>query len=152
MARMGELEKLAADLDRALQDMEPMQHVVGGAGKKAAQYEMRRATGGDMRLSGMRRKVRLGVGYDTGNPVVLNLRPVGLVILAHEGRKRTQTIVPRKRGGKQALKMRAGVVRAASRSTPSKGKNLISRTMRRAGDEATKALDAEMASFIQRRI
>jgi len=138
-----------ADLSRALGSsvakLEPLQHAAGRAGKDAALAEIKRALGADSAMSGLKRRVRLGAGYDLGDPVVLNLRPKGLVILADPGRKRTKQIIPRGRGrGRtRALSTPYGP-RASSTSTPSRGSNLIAATVKRCGTDVPRAVSAEL--------
>ena len=100
---MADLADLSRDLSRLLDDLEPLQHAVGGFAKETAQDEVQRALGNDRSFSGLRRKAALGAGYDTSSPVILNLRPAGLWFLADEGRKRRKRIFPRTRDGRQAV-------------------------------------------------
>lgn len=125
---MNDLADLSRDLNRLLDNLEPLQHAIGKFGKDTALESVERALGNDRSFSGLRRKAKLGAGYDLGNPVVLNLRPAGLWFLADEGRKRSKRIFPRKRGGKQALSTPQGP-RAWSTSTPSKGHKTLQRTI-----------------------
>ena len=125
---MSDLATLRKDFTRLLDDIEPLQHAIGMFGKETALDEVQRALGSDKQFSGFARKVTLGAGYDTGNPVVLNLRPAGLWFLADEGRKRRKTIVPKRRSGKKALRTPQGA-RASSTSAPSRGHKTYTRTL-----------------------
>lgn len=145
---MSDLNDLSVRLGSALDDLEPMQHVIGQAGKKAAQDTIKRSLGADMRMSGFRRKnTKLGAGYDVGKPVILNLRPKGLVLLADHGRRRSKRITPRKRGGKRAVLTPQGP-RAWSTSTPSRGLKVIDKTVNQAKDDIPKALSKSISGFI----
>ena len=148
---MSEVHDLAISLTKALDDLEPMQHVIGQAGKKAAHEVLERSLGDDRAFSGLRRRVRLSAGYDVGQPVVLNLRPKGLIILADQGRKRTKRIAPRKRGGKRAVVVN-GQPRAWSMSNPSKGKKVIKQTINKARADIPKALSKEISGFITKQL
>lgn len=121
---MGAAGSLAIALDGVLTTLEPLQHAVGQAGKAAARTHLDRASGGDGRMSGIPRSHRLGTGYDmpTGSgPVVLNLRPKGLVILLDTGRKRAKTVRPRTF---RAMRTPHGF-RASYRSGPSRGRRFL---------------------------
>jgi hypothetical protein len=125
-----DLDRVRRDLQRVLEDSEPLQHAVGQFAKGEALDVARRDLGGDLRFSGFARKVNLGAGYDTGDPVVLNLRPAGLWVLLDGGRKRSKPIVPkRRRAAKSPPRPKAVRTpdgwRASSRSTPSRGKKTI---------------------------
>ncbi len=94
----GDLRSLSVTLNGLLSDLEPVQLAVGLAAKDAAHEAIERAVGGDRRMSGIRSKrAKLGAGFDLGNPIVLNLRPKGLIILADGGRKNRSVIYPRSR-------------------------------------------------------
>ena len=149
--QVSDLNDLSVRLGSALDDLEPMQHVIGQAGKKAAHDTLERSLGADRAFSGLRRKVRLSAGYDVGKPVILNLRPKGLIMLADQGRKRTTEIRPRKRGGKRALVVN-GQPRAWSMSRPSKGKKVIQRTVDQAKDDIPKALTKSITGFIVKQL
>ena len=148
---MSEVHDLAISLNSALDDLEPMQHVIGQAGKKAAHDNLERSLGKDRSFSGLRRRVKLSAGYDVGQPVVLNLRPKGLVLLADHGRKRTKRIAPRKRGGKRAVVVN-GQPRAWSTSHPSKGFKVIKHTVNQAKADIPKALSKEISGFIVKQL
>lgn len=124
-----DLSALAGDLRTLLDQAEPLQHAVGQFGKETATDVVQRQLGADRSLSGMRRRVRLSAGYDTGSPVVLNLRPAGLWTLADKGRRRRGKITPRRRGGFVAVMTPRGP-RASSSSTPSRGLNVVRDTER----------------------
>lgn len=150
--QVSDLNDLSVRLGSALDDLEPMQHVIGQAGKKAALTTFRKSLGADMRMSGFRRKnVKLSAGYDVGQPVLLNLRPKGLVMLADHGRKRSDRIVPRKRGKKSAVLTPRGP-RAYSSYGPSRGLKVIDHTVKRATEDIPKALSAEVSGFIATRL
>lgn len=122
-----DLAALRRDLAGLLDDTEPLQHAVGMFGKEQASDVVSRTLGGDMQFSGLARKVKLASGYDTGSPVVLNLRPAGLWVLADKGRKRSGRIVPKKRGGKLAVTTPRGP-RRSSTYGPSRGLDAIKNT------------------------
>jgi hypothetical protein len=94
----------------------------GMAAKKASLAAASKDLGGDRRMSGMRSKASLGVGFDyaSGTTVEVNFRPAGLWKLADEGRRSQGTILPRKRGGKQAVLTPMGP-RALSHYSQSRG-------------------------------
>lgn len=131
----GELRALGERLESAAvgdQALARLRHAVGQASKRSALDVVEVDAGADRRLSGMRRRVRIGVGYDP-DPLVLNLRPKGLVVLLDRGRKRTTRIVPRRRrgrGGRPAALRFGGRFVRSSRSTPSRGHRTIDRTVR----------------------
>ena len=144
----SDLSGLARGLDSALGDLEPMQHVIGQAGKKAAITELGKALGPDRRFSGFRRKVTLNAGYDVGTPVMLNMRPGGLVILADEGRKRRGDIRPRRGRGRRRAVLTPQGPRAYSSYGPSRGLKVIDKTVKRATDDIPKALSGAISGFI----
>ena len=126
------LTNLAAELTAAVQVTADVQHAMGQVGKTAALEAATRDLGGDRAMSGFGRIVPLTAGYDLGNPVVVNLRPEGLWILAEDGRRRSGPIVPkaRRRRGTRRPRGRAAVgtagrYRAATRFGPSRGLNTI---------------------------
>jgi hypothetical protein len=126
----GDLDRLRVDLQRLLDDSEPLQHAVGKFAKEEALDVAASDIGADLRFSGFARKVKLGAGYDTGNPVVLNLRPKGMWVLLDSGRKRSKPITPkRRRAAKSPPRAKAVRTpdgwRASSRSTPSRGHRTI---------------------------
>ena len=68
----------------------------GVAGKNAALEAVSRDLGGDRSFSGMRRKAKLGVGFEVeGFAARMNFRPAGLWVLAESGRKSSGRIYPR---------------------------------------------------------
>lgn len=105
-------------------------------GKTEALDTVRGDLGPDLAFSGFARKVRLGAGYDIGNPVVVNLRPAGLWFLAEDGRKRRKKIMPKSRRGAKspphakAVKTPQGW-RAYSNSGPSRGHRTLTTTVQR---------------------
>ena len=138
---LGSLQK---DLTAIFEQSEPLQHAIGQFGKEEAIDVIQRALGSDQAFSGLRRRVKLGAGYDIGKPVVLNLRPVGLWFLADEGRKRSKKVYPRRRGGKQAVLTPDGP-KAWFQSGRSRGHKVLVKTEKNieAGivDAAEKGLD-----------
>jgi len=130
------LTKLAAELTAAVEVDADVQHAMGQVGKTAALETAARDLGADRAFSGFGRIVPLTAGYDVGTPVVVNLRPEGLWILADRGRRRTGPIVPkaRRRRGNRRPRGRAAVgtpgrFRAATRFSPSRGLNTIGDTV-----------------------
>lgn len=121
---MADLGDLRRDLQRLVDNTEPMQHAIGQFAKETALDGAAKDLGADRSFSGWRRKVALGAGYDLGTPVVLNLRPAGMWFLAEDGRKRNKRIYPKKRGGKKAVMTPRGP-RAYSTSKRSKGLGTI---------------------------
>lgn len=146
---MADLADLRNDLQRLLDDLEPLQHAIGQFGKETALDEVQRALGNDRQFSGLRRKVALGAGYDTGTPVVLNLRPAGLWFLAEDGRKRRKRIFPRKRDGRQAVLTPRGP-RAYSTSGPSRGHKTLTRTIDGIEKNILKAADKGLSEVINK--
>lgn len=114
----------ASELSTLLDDLEPLQHAVGLFGKETALETVSKALGSDRAFSGLRRRARLGAGYDLGTPVILNLRPAGLWFLADDGRKRRGKITPRRRGGKRAVMTPRGP-RASSSYGRSRGLRVL---------------------------
>jgi hypothetical protein len=108
-----------------LSDLEPVQMSAGMFAKEVALDNVRRDLGSDMKMSG--KPVRLGAGFDLGNPVVLHLRPAGLWFLVEDGRKRRGTIRPKRRGGKKAVRTPQGL-RATSSYGRSRGLNTLTDT------------------------
>ena len=146
---MADLADLRNDLSRLLADTTPLQHAVGMFGKETANDVIADALGADQRFSGLRRKVKLGAGYDIGNPVVLNLRPAGLWFLADAGRKRTKRITPRRRGGKQALLTPHGP-RAWSTSGRSSGHRVLVKTQSRIEQDIVTAAEEGVNDMIRK--
>lgn len=131
----GTLTKLAGELVAIVDVDDEMQHAMGAAGKAAALEAAARDLGADRRFSGVpSRAAALNAGYDTGNPVVVNLRPEGLWILADAGRRRSGRIVPkparaRRRGDRRPRGRPAvgsgGRYVAVGRYGPSAGKQTL---------------------------
>jgi len=148
----SELADLSRDLSGLFDTLEPVQHAMGAAGKAAALDQVARDLGGDRTMSGLRRRVKISAGYDIDERgVTLNLRPIGLVILAHGGRKRTTQILPRRRAGAKALLTPQGP-RANAWSLPSRGHNTISKTIARCADTVPKAALKSVGTVIERRL
>lgn len=130
----SDLAGLRKDLQTLLDDSEPLQHAIGQFGKEEAIKTAQRDLGSDRSFSGLKRKVRLGAGYDLGEPVVLNLRPRGLWVLAEKGRRRSGNITPRRRrkgrgGRRTALRTPQGF-RATSSYGPTRGHKTIRDTVK----------------------
>lgn len=143
---MGDLGDLQRDLTRfaALLGSDDVQHAIGKAAKGAALKEAERGLGIDRSFSGFARKAPLGAGYDTGMPVVLNLRPAGLWYLADEGRKRRGRINPRRsrtRRGEHAAVMTPRGPRAFSTYGPSRGRSVLTKLMKRLEDDVPEAAE-----------
>jgi hypothetical protein len=117
----------------------------GKAGKEAALDAASRDLGGDRSMSGLRRKVPLGAGYDGagGSSVVINFRPAGLWRLASQGRTSSGEITPRgsgrRRSGKQALAGSGFGPVARSRYGPSRGLNTFDDAVDKARDDVPRA-------------
>jgi hypothetical protein len=144
---VADLADLRRDLGRLLDNLEPLQHAVGGFAKEEALDAVRRDLGGDMAFSGWRRKVKLGAGYDIGKPVILNLRPAGMWFLAEDGRKRSKKFGPKRRGGKKAVLTPRGP-RANSTSTRSRGLNTLTDTQQAIERGIVKAAEQGMNEII----
>lgn len=128
-----QLTELAAELTTAFDVDATVQHAMGAAGKSSALDAATADLGGDRAFSGFGRIVPLSAGYDLGDPVVVNLRPEGLWILAEDGRRRRGDIRPkaRRRRGNRKPRGRAAVGSggryvAVGRFGPSRGLNTIS--------------------------
>lgn len=120
--------------------------------------------GGDRVFSGWRKPIRLGAGFDAelgSSRLTLNLRPVGLWILADKGRQRTGTVYPRTdsdRKGKKAVKGKALLTPMGFRSTttfaPSRGLGTIGTAQDAAGPAAMsaagRAITVELARVVRR--
>lgn len=146
-----DISQAQRNLTELVTKLEPLQHALGQAGKKVALDVVDKDLGRDRVFSGFVRKVRLNAGYDLGNPVVLNLRPAGLFVLADKGRRRTKKIVPKKKSGKQALLTPRGP-RASSTSKKSRGLNTI-RTIEQkldSGKELITAVEYEWSKIAKR--
>lgn len=131
-----DLGALQRDLQRLLDDLEPLQHAVGLFAKTEALEEAEQAFGSDRRPSNWRGKVKLGAGYDLGQPVVVNLRPAGLWRFADKGRMGRKKITPkRRRSAKSPPRPKAVRTpqgwRAYSNSTPSRGWSTLVETQQR---------------------
>lgn len=120
-----DLAGLRRELPRMLSDLEPLQHAVGLSAKNATLEVLTRHVGSDHRMSN--KPVKLSAGYDTGNPVVLHLRPAGLWFLLDDGRKRRGTIRTRRRNGTRAVLTPHGP-RASSSYGPSRGLRTLDAT------------------------
>jgi hypothetical protein len=105
-------------------------HEVGQAAKAVALDLIERDTGGDRQLSGIRRRARLGAGYDLQSTgVQLNLYPRGLWVIVSEGRRgKAYKNIPRRnrrrRRGRHALATPAGP-RYSAAITRSRGKGTL---------------------------
>jgi len=146
------LDDLSRSLDDLLSDLEPVQHAMGQAGKKVALEQFERDLGADRSFSGMRRKVKLGAGYDTGTPVVLNMRPAGLVLLADKGRQRSGKIMLRRRGKARALKVPGTKGRGSSRYGPTRGFDTVTKIENKLSTEVPKAVEKDLSQLIDRRL
>lgn len=150
MADLGDLQR---DLGRLLNNLEPLQHAVGKFAKEQALEAAERDLGGDRAFSGWKSKVRLGAGYDTGNPVVVNLRPAGMWFLAEDGRKRRKKIMPKRRRGAKnpphpkAVRTPQGW-RAYSNSGPSRGHRTLTTTVQRIERGIVRAAETGMNDII----
>lgn len=153
----GPITSLAVDL-AALADIdEPVQHAMGMLGKTAALDNASRDLGTDRRFSNLRggRAAALSAGYDLGNPVIVNLRPEGLWLLAQDGRKRSGTIRPkparsrrrRQPRGRPALQINGRWV-ATSRYRPSRGLNTIDDTV----DDINRQIDDTVADAVVKKV
>jgi hypothetical protein len=132
----GPITTVAAEILSAFTVDADVQHAMGAVGKTAALEQATRDLGADRAFSGFGRIVPLSAGYELGDPVVVNLRPEGLWILAESGRRRTGQIRPkaRRRRGNRRPRGRAAVGSggrfvAVGRYGPSRGLNTISDTV-----------------------
>jgi hypothetical protein len=142
----SELPALSRDLQRLLDDLEPLQHAVGQFAKTEALDQAARDLGADRAFSGWRRKVALGAGYDLGTPVVINLRPAGLWSLAETGRRRTKKIKPR---NGRAVRTPKGL-RKSSTSRPSRALRTISTVEQNIGNGIERAAADGMNDVIRK--
>lgn len=142
----SELPALSRDLQRLLDDLEPLQHAVGQFAKAEALKAAGRDLGADRAFSGWRRKVSLGAGYDLGRPVVVNLRPAGLWTLAETGRRRTRKITPR---DGRALRTPKGL-RRSSTSRPSRALRTVTAVERNIRDGIERAAAQGMNDIIRK--
>lgn len=127
-------------------------HKAGGAGKKSALDAAAKDLGSDRRMSNFRggRGPALGAGYDLkGTEVHLNLRPAGMWKLADSGRRSSGVIIPKRRGGKQALSTPWGP-KASSSFGPSRGLGTWDDTVRDAHDEVPKAAFRQFKAEVSR--
>lgn len=147
---MTDIASLRKDLT-ALVDAtarEKYSHAAGKAAKDAAGDVARRDLGGDMAMSGMRRKVKLSSGYDlTGTGLTLNLRPAGLWTLADRGRRRVKPVSPRKSGA-QALNTPWGP-RASVKGSTSRGLHTIDDAEKQVEQDAFKAVDKAITTRLR---
>lgn len=142
------LTELGVELAAAVDVDDESQHAMGAAGKSSALDAAERDLGADRRFSGLRggRGAALSAGYDLGDPVIVNLRPEGLWILADAGRRRSGPIRPKKARRRGTRKPRGrpavgdgGRFVAVGRYTPSRGLNTIDDAV---DDMATSVPDA----------
>jgi hypothetical protein len=150
-----QLTLLAAELSAAFAVDDTVQHAMGAAGKSAALDAVSADLGADRAFSGFGRIVPLNAGYDLGTPVVVNLRPEGLWILAESGRRRTGAIYPkaRRRRGSRKARGRAAVGAngrfvAVGRYRPSRGLNTISDAVRLMDERVPPAIADAVVSKI----
>jgi len=130
------LPRLADDLAGLADVDDATAHALGQAGKAAALEVVADDLGADRMFSGFRRRVRLSAGYDVGDPVILNLRPEGLWMLADRGRRRSGSIRPR-RARRRAQRAPRGLPAVGTpgryvkvgRFRPSQGLNTIDDTV-----------------------
>lgn len=142
-----QLTALAAELTAAFDVDATVQHAMGAAGKSSALDAATVDLGGDRAFSGFGRIVPLTAGYDLGKPVVVNLRPEGLWILAEDGRRRRGQIRPRarRRRGTRRPRGRAAVGTgstfvAVGRFGPSRGLNTIADALELMDDRVPEAI------------
>jgi hypothetical protein len=139
---VGDLSAFGDKLEKIMspQVLERVVNAGGMAAKRAALSAAAADLGGDRSMSGMRRKVSLGAGFDrTGaTSVTLNFRPAGLWLLASQGRRSSGRIYPKKRGGKRAVVVN-GSVRAYSRYGPSRGLNTFDDAVKEARRDVPRA-------------
>lgn len=146
---MADLADFANRVGRILDGSvtESILNKAGAAAKDAALEAAGDALGGDRSFSGMRKKSKLGAGYDSASAtqVQLNLRPAGLWVLAEDGRKASGRIYPRggARKGSGVKYGRAVMTpmgpRARSSYSASRGNNAITNAYRKAAEDAPKA-------------
>jgi hypothetical protein len=148
-----ELASLAVAIDQALSDLEPVQFAMGMEAKDAAHDAIERSVGADRQLSGLGRRARLAAGFDLGNPVMLNLRPKGLIMLADKGRTRTTQILPRarrRRGGRRVAVSTPQGPRASAMSRPSRGNPIIEPLLRDLETRVPKAAQAAITDHVRK--
>jgi hypothetical protein len=121
----------------------------GMAGKESALEAASRDLGGDRAFSGMRRKVKLGVGFDQTGPteITINFRPGGLWTLAQQGRRSSGPIRPKR---KRALVGRAFGPVGASRFGPSRGLGTFTDAVTVAKKRVPKAAHAQFVIEVAR--
>lgn len=132
----------------------------GFAGKDAAFDAARDKLGADRRMSGMRRKVPLGAGFDQPSPTVvaLNFRPAGLWSLADQGRKKGGTIYPRRNNRKTRSGTRGRAVmtpmgpRYSSSYGPSRGTGVFRLAAARARRDVPNAAFRQLQNELRRAI
>lgn len=152
---MSDLAALRIDLQRLLDNTEPLQHAVGQFAKTTALEQVAKDLGSDLAFSGWKSKVRLGAGYDLGTPVVLNLRPAGMWFLAEDGRKRRQRITPKRRRAAKnpphpkAVRTPFGW-RAYSNSGPSRGHRTITTARDRIDDGIVTAASEGLNDLVRK--
>lgn len=152
---MTELSRVAVSLSALVDVDTAVQHAMGAAGKESALSAAARDLGSDRRFSGVPSTAAdLRAGYDLGDPVILNLRPEGLWILAEDGRRRSGEIRPntRRRRGRTANRQPRGLPAVGSggrfvkvgRYRPSRGLNTISDAI----DDMSDAIPAAIGAAI----
>jgi hypothetical protein len=154
----GDLAAELGKFERKLYDtvsgdaLRRIQHAGGKAAKDAGLDAASDKLGADRAMSNFRGgRVRLGVGYDlTGTASVdVNFRPAGLWKLADEGRRKTVTVRPKRRGGKKAVLTPFGP-RASARVGPSRGLGVLRTSIARAQVETPRAAFKQLQSELGR--
>lgn len=147
----GPLGQLGDDLAELVDTSAVAEYADAGglASKEATLRVARSAVGADLSLSGMRRRTRLGVGYDVERSgLTVNLRPAGLWLLTSNGRRRARKVTTRKRGA-AALGTPWGPRETVAGST-SPGKHTIPLAEEAIGRAAFAAIDEAITSRIGR--
>jgi hypothetical protein len=151
----SELSAFGAKLEKIVSPgtLERVMNAGGMAGKKAALEAATRDLGGDRAMSGLRRKVPLGAGFDRtgGTAVVVNFRPAGLWRLASQGRTSSGGIRPRggrRSGGKRALAGNGFGPVAASNYGPSRGLDTFDDAVNDARREVPRAATREFFAAV----
>jgi hypothetical protein len=150
---MPDPQTVAVRLGSLLDNAEPLQHAAGRVGKDAFELEASRSLGPDRSFSGLGRRAPLKSGYDLGNPLILNLYPKGLVILADQGRRRSKKISRRGRRDRRPYRIPGVGFRASFQSRPSRGARggrLIDRTADRWAQDAPEAVSRALGDVITR--
>lgn len=113
--------------------LDTIRHAMGAAGKKAGLDVTAEDLGADRAMSGLRRRAKVTAGYDIDpKGVTLNMRPVGLMILAHGGRTKTKRIgTNRRRNTNRKTMLTPWGFRSSAWSLPSRGHRTISRIIER---------------------